>query len=235
MKSLFQSAVRLRFWPLMVKELIQIRRNTRLVISLVVPPTAMIIIFGFALNPEVTGLRLGVVDLNRSAESRELVSAFSESRAFELRGYYSSSNEMGGELSKGNLDIGVVIPWDFARKRARGETADVQVLLDGVNTNTAQIAGGYAALIIQSLNVQIAQASPPPVTMASQQPAAFGGSQKSPAVTGAGSGAAGSSGADSTGGTQDAGSGALVSQMSGSEAAGAQMPAPPSGRNAATN
>src|SRR5215471_3690141 len=230
MKSLFQSAIGLRFWPLMVKELRQIRRNRRLVISLVVPPTAVIIIFGFALNPEVTGLRLGVVDLNRSAESRELVSAFSESRAFELKGYYSSSNEMGGELSKGNLDIGVVIPWDFARKRARGETSDVQVLLDGVNTNTAQIAGGYAALIIQSLNAQIAKASPPPVTMAGQQPAISGGSRNSPAVT-----AAGSSAADAAAGTQDAGSAAASSQMGPPEGAGSQMPVPPSSGSSATN
>jgi ABC-2 type transport system permease protein len=229
MKSLFQSAIGLRFWPLMVKELRQIRRNRRLVISLVIPPTALIIIFGFALNPEVTGLRLGVVDLNRSAESRELVSAFSESRAFELRGYYSSSNEMGGELSKGKLDIGVVIPWDFARKRARGETADVQVLLDGVNTNTAQIAGGYAALIIRSLNVQIAQATPPPVTMASRQPAAQSASKNAPAVAAAGSSAAGA-----TADIQDA-SAAPVSQTSGAGGGGAQMPAPPSGSSTTAN
>jgi ABC-2 type transport system permease protein len=161
MKSLLDQLTGLRLWPLMVKELLQIGRNRRLVISLVIPPTLMMVIFGFALNPKVSGLRLGVVDMSRSAESRELISAFGESRAFEVKGYYESSERLGAELSKGNLDIGLVIPWDFARKRARRQTAEVQILLDAVNTNNAEIAGGYAGLIIRSLNERIAASSPP--------------------------------------------------------------------------
>jgi ABC-2 type transport system permease protein len=168
MKDVLERAMGLRLWPLMAKELRQIRRNRRLVVSLILPPTVIIIIFGFALNPEVTGLRLGVVDMSRSTESRELVSAFGESRAFEVRGYYSSSDELGEGLSKGNLDIGLVIPRDFARKQERRQTADVQVLLDAVNTNTAQIAGGYAALIVRSLNEKIVKAPTP--TTAAQPP-----------------------------------------------------------------
>jgi ABC-2 type transport system permease protein len=159
MRNLLDQLTGLRLWPLMVKELLQIGRNQRLVISLVIPPTVMMVIFGFALNPKVSGLRLGVVDMSRSAESRELISAFGESRAFEVRGYFESSDRLGAELSKGKLDIGLVIPWDFARKRARHQTADVQLLLDAVNTNNAEIAGGYAGLIIRSLNQKIAAGS----------------------------------------------------------------------------
>ena len=165
MKSLLDQFTGLRLWPLMVKELLQIGRNRRLVISLVIPPTLMMVIFGFALNPKVSGLRLGIVDMSRSAESRELISAFGESRAFEVKGYYESSERLGAELSKGKLDIGLVIPWDFARKRARRQTADVQILLDAVNTNNAEIAGGYAGLIIRSLNERIAASSPAPVAI----------------------------------------------------------------------
>jgi len=179
MKSLLDQLTGLRLWPLMVKELLQIGRNRRLVISLVIPPTLMMVIFGFALNPKVSGLRLGVVDMSRSAESRELISAFGESRAFEVNGYYESSERLGAELSKGKLDIGLVIPWDFARKRARRETADVQILLDAVNTNNAEIAGGYAGLIIRSLNERIAASSPAPVATnpaAAPSSSAIGGS-----------------------------------------------------------
>ena len=155
MKSLIGQLLAMRLWPLMVKELLQIGRNRRLVISLVIPPTLMKVIFGFALNPKVTNLRLGVVDMSRSAESRELISAFGESRAFEVKGYYESAEALGSDLSKGKLDIGLVIPWDFARKRIRRQTAEVQLLLDAVNTNNAEIAGGYAALVIRSLNEKI--------------------------------------------------------------------------------
>jgi ABC-2 type transport system permease protein len=58
--SIFERLANQRLWPLFIKELRQIGRNRRLVISLIIPPTIQIIIFGFALNPEVTNLRLGV-------------------------------------------------------------------------------------------------------------------------------------------------------------------------------
>ncbi len=153
--SIIERLANHRLWPLFVKELRQIGRNRRLVISLIIPPTIQIIIFGFALNPEVTNLRLGVVDSSRSAFSRELVSAFVESRAFDITAYYSSSDELGNALSAGKLDAGLVIPYDFARQRERHVTAKVQLLLDAVNSNTAQIAGGYAARIVAALNQRL--------------------------------------------------------------------------------
>lgn len=157
MRKLLDSILMLRLWPLMIKELRQIGRNRRLVISLIIPPTLQILIFGFALNPEVTNLRMGIVDISRSAESRELISAFGESRAFQVDSYYSSSEELSTQLSKGNLDIGLVIPGDFARKQVRQQTADVQLVVDAVNANTAAIAGGYAVLTVRSLNEKILQ------------------------------------------------------------------------------
>lgn len=145
-----------RLWPLFAKELHQIRRNRRLVAMLVVPPTLNLVLLGFAMNPEVTNLRLGVVDESCSAESRELISAFTESRSFQVRRHYESTESLGSALSAGELDAGLVIATDFATKRARGETADVQFIVDSVNSNTADIAGGYATRIVSALNKKIA-------------------------------------------------------------------------------
>lgn len=149
-----------RFWPLALKELRQIARNRRLLVSLVIPPTLQLILFGFALNPQVTHLRLGVVDASRTAESRALVSAFVESQSFEVTGQYLSVDELGAALSRGELEAGLVVPVDYARRRAWHMTADVQLLVDAVNSNTAAIAGGYAERIINALNQQLAQATP---------------------------------------------------------------------------
>ncbi|MEA2175287.1 MAG: drug efflux transport system permease protein [Blastocatellia bacterium] len=159
-----------RLWPLFVKELRQIKRNRRLVVSLIIPPTVQLILFGFALNPEVKNLRLGVVDESRTGESRELVSAFVESRSFEVKAYYASPDELGRALSAGNLDAGLVVPEDFARQRERHQTAQVQLIVDAVNANTATIAGGYAARIIAALNQKIARAAPPPAQVQQTSP-----------------------------------------------------------------
>ena len=144
-----------RFWPLFVKELNEIRRNRRLVAMMLVPPTLNLVLLGFAMNREVTNLRLGVVDESRSAESRELISAFSESRSFVSTGSFKSVAELSEALSGGELDAGLVIPSDFATKRVRRETAEVQFLVDSVNSNTASIAGGYAARVVNALNEKI--------------------------------------------------------------------------------
>lgn len=146
----------LRIWPLFIKEFHQIRRNRRLVIMLIIPPTLNIILFGLALNPNFENLRLGVVDYSQTPESREVVSAFTEGLVFRIDGYYASPDDMGRVIGIGDLDAGLVIPRDFAKKRARHETVEVQLLVDAVNANTATIAGGYAARIIASLNQKIA-------------------------------------------------------------------------------
>lgn len=149
-----------RLWPLFLKELRQIKADKKLVVSLILPPTVQLLIFGFALNPEVTNLRLGVVDESRSAASREVVSAFVESRSFHVAESFQSSAELGAALSAGKLDAGLIVPSNFAEQRQRRETARVQLLLDAVNSNTAGIASGYAARIIAALNQRMAQNSP---------------------------------------------------------------------------
>jgi len=151
----------LRLWSLFVKEFHQIRRNRRLVILLIIPPTLNIILFGLALIPTFENLRLGVVDNSHTPESRELVSAFKEGLVFQTSAYYSSTDELGRAISRGDLDAGLVVPNDFAERRARRETVEVQLLVDAVNANTATIAGGYAARIIAGLNQKIAAAQPP--------------------------------------------------------------------------
>jgi ABC-2 type transport system permease protein len=152
-----------RFWALALKELRQIRRDRRLTISLIVPPTLQILLFGFALDSEVRNLRLGLVDESRTAESRELISALTENETFKIAGSYATSDDLGRDLARGRLDVGVVVPYDFARRRARGRSATVQVLLNAANANTAQLAQGYVEGAVTALNQQLAGAPVAPV------------------------------------------------------------------------
>src|ERR1051325_10369770 len=135
MKRLLNRIFGSRLWSLFMKEMRQIKRDHHLIAALIIPPTVQIIIFGLALNPQVSNLRLGVVDESRTMVSRELVSAFTESRSFNLVGYYESLNALGEALSVGKLDAGLVIPNDFASARERGMTASVQFLQDAVDSN----------------------------------------------------------------------------------------------------
>ncbi len=161
MRKYFGNLFNSRWFALVRKEFNQIKRNRRLVIMLIIPPTLNIVLFGFALNPTVTNLKLGVVDESHSSQSRELISAMTESRSFKVTRYYLSQNELGDDLSAGNLDAGLVIPGDFDKNRLSGKTAEVQLIVDAVNSNTATIASGYAGLIINALNQKILRENPP--------------------------------------------------------------------------
>ncbi len=144
-----------RFWALALKELRQIRRDRRLMISLIVPPTLQIILFGFALDPEVQNLRLGILDESRTAESRELISAITENRTFRLAGSYPTTAALERAIGAGRVDVGVVVPYDYARLLARDRPATVQVLVNAVNANTAQIAQGHVEGAIAWLNQRL--------------------------------------------------------------------------------
>jgi ABC-2 type transport system permease protein len=147
-----------RYLALLTKEVQQLRRNRVLVIQLLLPPTIVLVIFGYALNPKVRDLRLGVVDESFTRESRDLVDALSENVNFKVVRHYGSAQEAEDALKNLKLDLFLVIPNDFSRTLNRGQTAEVQVVIDAVDANTAQIAQGYLEMAAQEYNNQIISA-----------------------------------------------------------------------------
>src|ERR1041384_21331 len=150
-RQLFSHRVR----ALIRKELNQIKRDRRLALSLILPPVLQLTLFGFALSATVSNLRLGVIDDSRTPESRELIARLSESKSFRLARYYFSVDELGDAISKGDLDAGVVIPYDYASDLQRGRSTPVQFLLNAMNANTAAIGQAYAEGVIQTYNQQL--------------------------------------------------------------------------------
>lgn len=145
-----------RLHALIRKEFHQLRRDRRFAVSLIVPPTVQILLFGFALNSDVSNLRLGIIDDSRSPESRELIASFTESKSFRSGGMFVDMKDLEAAISRGRLDAGMVIPYHFADRIHRGEQVDVQLLLNAVNANTATIGMGYAQGVLQSYNVALA-------------------------------------------------------------------------------
>jgi ABC-2 type transport system permease protein len=146
-----------RLRALIKKEFNQIGRDRRLQISLILPPVLQLTLFGFALSASVSNVRLAVVDDSHSPESRELISTLTESKSFQLSGYYPSVDRLGDAVSRGNADAGVVVPYDYARSLARERPTTVQFLLNATNANTADISRAYAEGVIQTYNAGLAQ------------------------------------------------------------------------------
>jgi ABC-2 type transport system permease protein len=141
-----------RYLALATKEVQQLRRNPGLLIQLMIPPTIVLTIFGFALNPRVRGLRLGVVDQNLTVDSRDLIDALTQNVNFNVARVYVNTEEAEGALKSLDLDLFLVIPHDFDRTVKRGQTASIQVVIDAVDANTAQIAQGYLQRAMEDYN-----------------------------------------------------------------------------------
>ena len=141
-----------RLRALVRKELHQIKRDRRIMASLVLPPLLQLMLFGSVMDPSVSNVRLGVVDDSHSPESRNLLAALGQSGSFTLSGMYRTSDSLADDLSKSAIDAGVVIPADFARDLARGRSTTIQVLLNAMNANTAAISQGYVLGVVQGYN-----------------------------------------------------------------------------------
>ena len=83
------------------KEVLQIRRDRRIVAMLVVAPLLQLFIFGYAVTLDVKHIPLVVCDLARTAESRELAGSLSRSEYFDLAGWIDSPSEVDAYLASG--------------------------------------------------------------------------------------------------------------------------------------
>jgi len=133
---------------LFVKELIQVLRDKRLRITLIFPPIFQLIVFGYAANLDVKNIRTAVRDLDQSVDSRDLISRFGSSKYFNIVSFPKSPKEIEDLIKKGDIVLSVEIPSGFSRKLKKGDTATVQIVLDGTESNTAMIALGYVGQIL---------------------------------------------------------------------------------------
>jgi len=137
------------------KEFRQVLREPRMRVVLFFPPLIQTILFGFAVNLDVENCLLAWMDLDRTPASRELRAAFEGSRRFVFVAQPDSETQVRDLLDRGDAQVLVRVPAGFARDLARGDTAAVQILVDGTNSNTASIIAGYAAQIVSGYSARV--------------------------------------------------------------------------------
>jgi ABC-2 type transport system permease protein len=141
-----------RICPLMRKEALHIRRDPRSLYLAIGLPVIMLLLFGYAITLEVRHMPVGIVDQDASSAGRALTSAVTSTGYFRLRLLAADFEGAVRALDDGTIKVLLVIPSGFAKRLARAETAPVQLLVDGSDSNSALIAMGYLAQIIQTFS-----------------------------------------------------------------------------------
>lgn len=157
-------------WTIARKEAREIRRDPITVWVAIALPLVMLYLFGAALSLDVKNARFAVYDLDQSSASRALIDAFPHSGYFRRVRDIRNEKEISELLDRGKARLVLVIPEDFSAKLARGETANVQALIDGSFSATAMVVAGYASAIVQNyalekLRGKASGGQPAPVTV----------------------------------------------------------------------
>ncbi len=145
------SWIRLR--ALVKKEFIHIIRDPRSLAMAFLMPLILLILFGYAITMDIKTLNLVVYDQDKSAASRHYLEGFPASSYFSVVAAVESYAGARVLIDQGRAHLALVIPSHFARDLEQGRTAQVQLLADGSDANTATIAMGYAEAITKRFSV----------------------------------------------------------------------------------
>lgn len=137
------------------KESIQLRRDVRSLLLAFLLPVILLILFGYAITWDVDDIATAVVDQDRSARSRELVDAFRSSGYFTITAYPERTADIGPLFDRGEVQVALVIPFDFSKKLDGGGTPQLQAIVDGSDANTATIILAYTQAVAQTFSAGI--------------------------------------------------------------------------------
>jgi len=135
-------------WRILVKELLQLRHDRRMIPVMIVGPLMQLFALGFAANTDVQHLPMLLVDLDRTAASRKLVDDFLGSGYFDLVGVEATQEAVEPWLIAGRGEVALVIERGYGADLAAERTAHVQIIADGTNSNSAVVGLGYASRIV---------------------------------------------------------------------------------------
>jgi ABC-2 type transport system permease protein len=132
----------------MWKELLELRQDPRIFGIIFVAPVVQLAVLGYAATTDVRNVPIVVLDMDRSSGSRELVSQFTGSGIFEIVDVVSHAGDVDRYLESGRAWMALSIPARYGQSVATGRPATLQVLADGSDASSTNIAMGYATNLI---------------------------------------------------------------------------------------
>ena len=139
------------------KELIHIRRDPRSLILIILLPIILLALYGYALTFDIKHVATVVYDQERSQVSHDFIKNFEGTSYFDLKGYVNSYEEIDRLINSRQVELALILPFDFSRPLKKEGTVKIQALVDGTDANTANIVLGYvqAVTAVYSQNIMI--------------------------------------------------------------------------------
>lgn len=151
-----------RFLCFVWKESLHIFRDYRTMLILFGIPVAQIMLFGYVITNELKDIRIAVLDHSKDEATREITRKILSSGFFILDRTLDSADQMEEVFREGKVKEVVVFPPGFAEKMQRLSGADIQLVADASDANTARLVVNHTSAIIRDyLQKRIAETSMP--------------------------------------------------------------------------
>jgi len=141
------------------KECFHVLRDVRSLLMAIALPFFLLLLFGWALTLDVDRIATVIYDNDRTPESRQLIERLRGSRYFRIVAVASDYREIERLIDNGTCLMAVVIPPGYGRWLLAGTDSELQIILDGSDSNTASIALGYATILLRNFDTEIRTAS----------------------------------------------------------------------------
>jgi ABC-2 type transport system permease protein len=144
-----------RFLAVAKKEIIQVLRDSRSLIIVLIMPVILVLLFGYGVNLDLKHLPIYVYDRDGSQQSQDLLKRLQASDYFEIVRVVNNYADLTRAIDDGRAKMGIVIPWDFSQRLHNGRPTRVQALIDGTDDNTANVLIGYSQAVVQGYSSDV--------------------------------------------------------------------------------
>ena len=144
-----------RFIGFIKKEFYHILRDRRSLFILFGMPIAQIMLFGFAITNEINNVNIAILDRSKDASAQEIINKISSSKYFSIKQIIENDSEIEASFKKGTVKAVLVIEKDFSNKLTKDYYANVQIITDASDPNTANTITNFISAILQNYLIEV--------------------------------------------------------------------------------
>jgi ABC-2 type transport system permease protein len=144
-----------RTWAISRKELVHIRRDPISLLQVILLPIVLLLLYGYALTFDIKNVTVAVYDQEKSQLSEDFINQFRGTDYFRLEKFTQDYGELKSMITGHKAQVGLMLPFDFSRQFQTGQTATCQALVDGTDSNTANVILGYIQAVTSAYNQKL--------------------------------------------------------------------------------
>ena len=139
----------MKIFYLLKKEFIEISRQKELFPLIFIAPVIMIILLGYVVKTDIENIPVEIINLSKNKTTGKIINRINHSTLFKVKKIHTKKRDVVNTLKKGKVKAIILFRDRFDKKSSLLKYPEIQILMDGIDSNTSAIAAGYFNGIIK--------------------------------------------------------------------------------------